>query len=194
MSLISDQVDQNEISVIIKYLRKTISDNILGDVVEFGCYLGTTSVFIARELEKTGKKFYVYDSFEGLPEKTIEDVSSLGENFKPGELLASKKQFIMNMKKAGVKIPIIKKAWFDKIDDEDVPPKISFAFLDGDYYKSIWDSLKLIENNLSANAIIVVDDYANEALPGAARAINEWLRYKKHKIKIEKSLGIITIC
>ena len=193
MSLISDQVDQNEISIIIKYLRKAISNNISGDVVEFGCYLGTTSVYIAKELEQTGKKYFVYDSFQGLPDKTKEDSSPLGENFKPGELLATKKQFIQNMKKAGVKMPIIKKAWFCDLVDDDVPDKISFAFLDGDYYESIWTSLKLIETRLSRGAIVVVDDYAKNALPGASKAVDEWLKNKNYKLNTECSLGIIIV-
>ena len=36
--------------------------------------------------KKIDKRLYVYDSFEGLPEKTKEDTSPLGESFKPGEL------------------------------------------------------------------------------------------------------------
>lgn len=193
MNLISDQVDQNEIAIILKYLRQTISDNILGDVVEFGCYLGTTSVFIADLLKETNKMFYVYDSFEGLPEKTNKDISPLGEAFKTGELNASKKQFIINMQKAGVKVPIIKKAWFSDLVDSDIPEKISFAFLDGDYYQSIKDSLKLIEHKMQKGSIIVVDDYSNSSLPGAAEAVDEWLSDKSYRIKTEKSLGIISI-
>lgn len=195
MNLLSDQVDKKEIEIITRELGKVLSKNISGDVVEFGCYLGTTSVYIAKDLMlNPGREFYVYDSFAGLPEKTSQDNSPLGEAFKPGELLASKKQFIKNMNQSGVDIPRIKKAWFSELTSVDVPSKIAFAFLDGDYYLSVADPLKLIANYLSHGATIVVDDYGNAALPGAARAVDEWM--KKHpiaKIRVEHSLAIINI-
>jgi O-methyltransferase len=193
MNLISDQVNRKEIDVIIRELKRVIAKNISGDVVEFGCYLGTTSVFLARELMsvKDGRELYAYDSFEGLPEKSRQDISPLGEQFKPGELLAPKKQFIKNMLQAGVTMPHIKKAWFSNLRPEDLPEKVAFAFLDGDYYSSIVDSLKLLEGHLIATATIVIDDYSNPALPGAKKAVDEWLLKHFATLKIEQSLAII---
>lgn len=193
MKLLSDQVNAAEIAVIVRELQKVIDGGVNGDVVEFGCYIGTTSVFIAKELVKTNKQFYVYDSFEGLPEKSVKDTSAIGGQFKAGELIASKKQFIINMKKSGVPMPIIKKAWFCELTQSDIPPKIAFAFLDGDYYDSITDSFKAIEHNLSPGAIIIVDDYGNDSLPGARKAVDEWLIKHPSKFRIEQSLAIIYI-
>ena len=87
MKLLSEQVDEKEIAVILRELSKT--KEISGDVVEFGCFVGTTSVFLAKEIEKWNaeKMLWLYDSFEGLPEKSREDENSLGEVFKKGELL-----------------------------------------------------------------------------------------------------------
>ena len=51
-----------------------------------------------------------------------------------------------------------------------------FASLDGDYYQSIRASFACLAPRLIADAVIVVDDYANEALPGAARATDAWQR------------------
>lgn len=93
--------------------------------------------------------------------------------------------------KARVKLPTVHKSWFSDIESHQVPENISFAFLDGDYYGSIKDSLRLITPKLSEHAIIVVDDYANEALPGAAKAVNEWLSLNPHNLRVEKSLAII---
>lgn len=194
MSLLSDQVDQKEIEIILREFKKVLDKNVEGDVVEFGCYLGTTSVFLADLLKKSNqnKKFYVYDSFEGLPEKTKEDASALGNSFKVGELLASKKQFIKNIKRANVPIPIIKKAWFNELSYEDVPDKISFAFLDGDYYSSIHDSLRLIEKKLVSRSVVIIDDYGNSALPGAKRATDKWLlKNPFYTVRLENSLAII---
>ena len=190
-TLLSDQVDQREIAVIVRELEMVLERGIDGDVVEFGCYVCTTSVFLADRLKSTNKRLYLYDSFEGLPPKTVEDESPAGLQFKTGELSAAKKELIKNLRQAGVPMPTIKKAWFSDLSETDIPAKIAFAFLDGDYYYSIKDPLTLIWNHLAPGATIIVDDYANEALPGAAKAVNEWLKTHSGRLRVEHSLAII---
>ena len=184
----------NELLVVQRELQRTIDQSIPGDVVEFGCYVGTTSVFLADKLRSTNKRLYLYDSFEGLPLKTSEDESPIGVQFIAGELQASKKQLIKNLKQAHVPMPTITKGWFSELVDTQIPETISFAFLDGDYYHSVRDSLDLIWSHLSADAVVIVDDYANEALPGAAKAVDEWLKRNPIKrISVESSLAIIEL-
>lgn len=191
--LLSDQVDGKEIEIIIRELNRVIDKKITGDVVELGCYVGTTTVYLARTLITTSKRLYVYDSFEGLPDKTKQDLSPLGQQFQIGELHATKKQLIKNLTQARVPMPYIKKAWFSDLTKSDMPEIISFAFLDGDYYGSISDSLKVVEPHLISGSVIIVDDYSNSALPGAARAVDEWLVGRSVVKKIEQSLAIISI-
>jgi O-methyltransferase len=196
INILADQVDKKEIEIIIRELRRVIEKNIVGDVTEFGCYLGATSIYLADTLRSIGgdRELYVYDSFAGLPEKTKEDASPLGEQFKTGELCASKKQFIKNLLQVRVPLPHIKKAWFSDLTSEDIPDKIAFAFLDGDYYSSIMDSMRLIESHLMLDATVVVDDYGNAALPGVSRAIDELLvKCPAIDLKIEQSLAILYI-
>lgn len=190
-SLLSDQVDEREVRVVLRELEKVLGGDVPGDVVEFGCYVGTTSVFLAERLKGTGRQLYLYDSFEGLPPKSREDESPAGLQFKTGELLATKKQLIKNLKQRGVSMPVIKKGWFSELTKSDVPGMVAFAFLDGDYYHSVRDPLKLMWPFLAPGAIIIVDDYANEALPGAAKAVDEWLLSHPGELRVEHSLGII---
>lgn len=190
--LISDQVDKDELDVILRELENALPYD--GAVVEFGCYAGTTSLFIRRVLDaqKDEREFHVYDSFAGLPEKLLQDLSPAGEQFKTGELAVTTRQFTMNFKKADLQPPRIHKGWFAELSAEDIPDSIAFAFLDGDYYESIMTPLGLIEKRLAPKAIVVVDDYANEALPGAQKAVDEWLqRHPERKLRVEKSLAII---
>lgn len=190
--IISDQITRPELEVILTQLERVLSGSSEGSVVEFGCYLGTTSLYVQRLLDIYGQReFHVYDSFAGLPEKTSPDRSPAGEQFKAGELLAPKKDFIMNFKKAGLRLPRIHKGWFSEQTSDDVPDNIVFAFLDGDYYDSIKDPLTLIWPKLTPGAVVIVDDYMNEALPGAARATDEWLRTHEAKLQTAHSLAII---
>jgi len=195
--IISDQVDAKELGVLLRELEKVLQNGAAGNIVEFGCYVGTTSLFIRRLLDaydSTGE-FHVYDSFMGLPEKTQADNSAAGEQFKAGELLASRKTFIQNFKKAGLKLPTIHKGWFADFTPDDVPESIIFAFFDGDFYESIIDSFRVCGGKFQKTATIIVDDYANEALPGAARAVDKWLaNNRQYASRTESSLAIISYC
>ena len=193
MKLLSDQVDEREVRVVLRELERVLAAQVSGDVTEFGCYVGTTSVHLAERLKDTGRTLWLYDSFEGLPPKTSEDSSPAGEQFVTGELLATKKQLITNLKQARVPMPRITKGWFSDLTDSQVPQQVAFAFLDGDYYHSVKDPLKLIWQRLSPGSIVVVDDYANEALPGAAKAVDEWLQGHQATIKVEHSLAILQL-
>ena len=98
-SLVSDQVSPQQVRVILGELEKVLQHSVPGAVVEFGCYIGTTSLFIRRlldehsNLNQDDRQFHAYDSFEGLPEKTAADTSRAGEQFRAGELAVSKKMF-----------------------------------------------------------------------------------------------------
>lgn len=194
-SLISDQVDKAELKIILSCLESTLLSNIKGDIIEMGCYVGTTSLFITRLLNKIGsdKDFHAYDSFEGLPEKSSQDLSPAGTQFTKGQLSASKKTFILNYKKALLPLPVIHKKWFHDLTEDDIPKNISFAFLDGDYYESIRSCVAIIEERISPGSIVIVDDYNNESLPGAKKAVDKWLQYKKYKLAVNHSLAIIKI-
>lgn len=189
----NDQFDKRELDVLLRELKKVLDGQVRGDIVELGCYRGLTSIEIAKLLKnkKSPKQLYLYDSFAGLPPKTEEDDSPAGLQFKAGELPASKQEVLNLFKKSGFKIPIVKKAWFHDLAPSDLPDEIAMAFLDGDFYESIMDSLRLIWPKLAAGSVVIVDDYQNEALPGAQKAVNEWLKIHTAKIVVEASLAII---
>lgn len=216
--LISDQVNKDQVKVILVELQRVLDTDIPGDIVEFGCYIGTTSLFIRRLLDSychpelvsgppkgvvpaskilkqvqndkmINRIFHAYDSFEGLPEKTAADGSRAGEQFRGGELAISKKAFLREFQKAHLVAPITHKGWFKDLAAEAVPEKIAFAFLDGDFYESIRDSLHLVLPRMQKGGTIVIDDYAREALPGAARAVHE--HFRPDQVRTAHNLGII---
>ena len=191
MSWKNDQVSRLETEKILFIARDCLA--IGGDFVELGCYKGDTSLMLAEILQGTDKKLWIYDSFEGLPDKSVEDESAVGADFKRGELAASKREVKMRFLRAGLMVPKITKAWFSDLKDEDLPSKIAFAFLDGDLYESIRDSLKLIDGKMTVGGVIMVHDYINEALPGVAKAVDEWVKTRDLEIMRYESLAIIMI-
>lgn len=191
--LISDQVNQQQVRVILRELTTVLEQGPNGAIVEFGCYIGTTSLFIRRLLDSysSDRAFHVYDSFAGLPPKTAADSSPAGEQFQGGELSVSKQQFLLTFKKAGLQPPFVHKGWFRDMQAADLPPTIAFAFLDGDFYESIRDSLKLVLPRLQPGGSLVIDDYAREALPGVARAVAELL--PRRSLRTVHNLGMIRL-
>lgn len=191
--LVSDQIDYDELSVIIREAEAVLDANLDGDFVELGCYTGTTALFITRLLreQEANNTLHVYDSFDGLPPKVSADNSPAGEQFKVGELKATKQQLIKHFRQAGLPIPKIHKGWFESLTESDMPAKIAFAFLDGDFYTSIQSSLAVITPQLQKGAVILIDDYVNEALPGARKAADAWAMQHGVSIRPEKSLGIV---
>lgn len=214
----NDQVTPQETSEILRLAEQTLAERTEGDFVELGCYRGDTSVLLAKLLQKSApasKLLWIYDSFAGLPEKTREDASGAGANFKAGELAVTKREVIDKLRKHGLKtssnpIPprsaqaqegpaeqppftvIVKKAWFDDLGPDDLPARISFAFCDGDLYSSIKTSLRLVLPRLAERGIIIVHDYNNPELPGSARAVDEFLRsHPDFTLKIHYTLAIL---
>lgn len=187
------QFDRAELAVLLRCLKEVIGRHVPGDVVELGCYKGETSVELARLLRQLApdRQLWVYDSFAGLPPKTPADESPLGMQFQAGELPATKREVVQRLRAAGFAEVRVKKAWFQELTSQDVPETICLAFLDGDFYESIDDSLRLVWDHLSPGALVVVDDYANPALPGAARAVDAWLEKHPASFSVEQSLGII---
>ena len=75
-----------EVKGVLRKLVQVLNSNIEGDIVELGCNNGGTSYWIQLVLKiyKSEKKFHVYDSWEGVPDKTEGDnLINYIENLKP---------------------------------------------------------------------------------------------------------------
>lgn len=205
MSWKNEQVSEVETEAILAAARECLA--VPGDFVEMGCYRGDTSMLLAELLQENErrrdeqqgddkenvKKLWLYDSFEGLPEKERVDESATGVNFEGGALVASKRELKQRFLRSGMKVPKIVKGWFGELTDKDLPAEIALAFLDGDFYQSTIDGLKAIWPRLAVGGKMLVHDYANEALPGVAKAVEEFFQKlgEEPKIEVVESLAIV---
>ncbi len=195
LPIISDQITQKGLEVVCTRLEKVLDTNIPGAIVEFGCYAGTTSLFIRRSLDTrhdSERAFHVYDSFDGLPPKRPEDHNAAGTAFEAGKLYVSKKEFLHQFRIANLAPPTIHKGWFNQLSDQEVPTPIAFAFLDGDFYDSILSSLRLVWPKLSPGGVILIDDYKRETLPGVERAVRDFTQGKAVEIRAEHNIAVLT--
>lgn len=192
MRIVSTMVDEKHLRTILNALQS--AESIEGGIVELGCNIGTTSVFITAFNE--GKKdFYVYDSFEGFPDKDVKDEGAEYHfTFLKGGCKTSIEAFTETFNEFNLPLPLITKGWFKDIPDSNLPEKISFAFFDSDFYTSILDSWEKVYPRLTKGAKICIHDYNWSVLPGAKIACDEFLSDKPENgtVVFDNFVGIFT--
>jgi O-methyltransferase len=173
----SSIINGEQIKKLVEYLLDTIDNNIDGDVVELGCYVGESSKYLMKTLVETNsnKKLYVYDSFEGLPDLSKWEINT---GWKPRTLVTSEDILTSNFIENNLPTPIITKGWFYDIPENKLPEKISFAFLDGDFYDSIYDSLVKVYDRVVDGGYIFFHDYKRNDLPGVEAAIKDFFELR----------------
>ena len=182
-----------QINSLVFKLHELIINNVEGDIVELGCYVGESSKYLMKTIVETNSKknLFVYDSFEGLP-----DLSKWEENtgWRPRTLQTTEEILISNFRENNLPLPIIHKDWFKNIPDYKIPDKICFAFLDGDFYDSIYDSLVKVYDKVVDGGVIFFHDYQRNDLPGVDAAIRDFLTNKNlpyNVVKVCDQLGML---
>ena len=110
LPIVSRMMERNQIYGILYNLKYILDLGIEGDIVELGCNIGTTSIFIRRLLDiyNSKKVFHVYDSWEGLPDKQKEDeTNGFSSPFIKGSCKCDKDIFELNFKSLNLKLPLI---------------------------------------------------------------------------------------
>ena len=126
-----------------------------GDVVETGVFTGGSSAVIMRvlmDMDECDRKYWAFDSFEGLPDPKAEDASGTMQTGARGAYTATQETFTTNMKALDAwddRVRVVK-GWFN----ESIPSvvdqiaSISFLRLDGDLYQSTMDVLNLLYDKM----------------------------------------------
>ncbi|EIC21469.1 TylF/MycF/NovP-related O-methyltransferase [Thiorhodovibrio frisius] len=186
--IISGMITRRQLEIVLSHLHQVLEAQVHGAVVELGCCMGTTSLFIRRLLDarESRRRFIVYDSFLGLPAKRAEDESLDGSIVREGSCKCEREVLLANFHQAGLRPPEIREGWFRALPARSYPESIAFAFLDGDFYQSIWDSLNIVYPRLSRGGVIVMHDYSSLMLPGVERACSEFLRGKAEEGHVTK--------
>lgn len=181
--------------------RQTFMDNLYlcltykkfsGVVVECGVWRGGMSAAIA-ELLGQDKKYYLFDSFEGLPQaqqidgpiaKTWQDNTNDSKYFNNCKAEIS---FAQNaMKLSGVDNYRIVKGWFkDTLPKFDINEKISILRIDGDWYESTRDCLNYLYDRIESGGLLIIDDYY--AWDGCALAVHDFLSSRRISDRIQKT-------
>jgi O-methyltransferase len=174
-------------------LALQLPKSINGDVVECGVWRGGMCAGIASLLENK-HKYYLFDSFEGLPEaKNIDgDAAIAWQNNKDSvEYYDNCKAEIDFAQKAmtltGCEFEIIK-GWFsDTLPLYNSLNEIAILRLDGDWYDSTMECLVNLFPKVASGGYIIIDDYFS--WDGCSKAVHDYLSQQQSSCRIHTSKG-----
>jgi hypothetical protein len=174
---------------LVAAVRYVVEAGVPGDIVECGVWRGGSmmaTAYALQEQDATERHLHLFDTFEGMPEPTHQDVSWSGarasdlmatETGRSGELLwarASLEDVTEGMRSTGYpdeRIHYLRGKVEDTIPDA-APPAISLLRLDTDWYESSKHELEHLYPRLSPGGILILDDYA--FWRGAGQATDEY--------------------
>ncbi len=166
---------------ILHYLNKT--KRLEGDICEFGVAQGRTSVLLANSILDVNKKLWLYDSFEGLPKPTEEDILKddifgLGSmEAYEGKMSCPEDMVLQQMKSYSIphnKFNIIK-GFVENTLSNNSPELVCFAYVDFDFYQPIRTTLDHLDKILVKGGVVIVDDY-DFFSEGAKKAVEEFMK------------------
>lgn len=174
-------------------LAKLIEKNkIEGVFVECGVWKGGCAALmgVVADRAKSGRKVWLFDSFEGLPEPTDRDepdkkgVEAKEYTKKCLASLEDVERIFFSILKINKENVVIRKGWFQ----ETVPKakqeigSIALLRLDADWYESTKCCLDNLYDNVISGGYIVIDDYGFWG--GCKKAVGEFLESRKLNVDL----------
>ena len=168
-----------------------------GDICEFGVAQGATSKLLASEIMGTSRELYLFDSFEGLPAPSAEDVL-IDDIFKlgsmdryEGAMMSPESEVLGRLKSIGFpsQRTHIMKGWVeDTLGREDIPKSVAFAYVDFDFYGPIKTALEYLDGVMPVGGRIVVDDYGFFS-EGAQKAVDDFVHTRGGRFEMQLPLS-----
>ena len=173
-------------------------NNLEGAIVECGVWRGGCAAVMATvaEKSKSNRKVWLFDSFEGMPQATKDDIGedarelsggAMSGNLAPvGTNIASVdevKELLFTKLRLGENNITIVKGWF-----QDTLPlyrtrigPIALLRIDGDWYESTKVGLECLFDNVVNEGYVIIDDYG--FFPGCRKAVDEFLDSRGLKVQ-----------
>jgi hypothetical protein len=171
--------------------RYVIENQIPGDFVECGVWRGGSVMLIAHTLLRLGKTdrgLWLYDTFDGMPPPSVEDVQEMSGR-SASEILAEHEKsgddpFWGIAPRASVEANLLRTRYpIDRIRfiegevqttiPSHAPEQIALLRLDTDWYASTRHELQHLYPRVATGGLLIVDDYGYWR--GARKATDEYL-------------------
>jgi len=149
-------------------------------VVEIGAYIGQTTVFMARVLQRLGHRVSILsiDPFERVQPEPLN----------PQGIYAA---YVANVKAAGVEDVCLPMAAFSNHAVAVVPDRVGVLVVDGGHhYPIVSDDLRRYVPKLLPRGLVFVDDYGG-AYPGVMQAVDEFFTPDARFSRLHQSYFVV---
>lgn len=144
--------------------------NLDGAFAECGVFQGGTALLLSRVLGEDGRKLYLFDSFEGLPEPHADKDRGLRRGlFKSASEDAVRKLLAGLGDRLDVRPGWIPQTFVDLQDE-----RFAFVHVDVDLYQSTLDCCEFFYPRLVAGGTMVFDDHGFPGTRGMKAAVHEF--------------------
>ena len=178
---------------LFKAVEYIVKNKIPGNLVECGVWKGGSCMLIAKTLMLFGdssRKIYLYDTYEGMPKPTKEDVISWNGRSVLEKWEEDKSGTKDNFGSWAVGLEEVRTNVYSTAYPEDLfvfipgdvavtlkeikPDEISLLRLDTDWYASTVEELETLYPLLVNKGILIIDDYGH--FDGARKAVDEYFK------------------
>jgi len=189
------------LEVTYKMAKQLNHRGIQGDFIELGVARGGcaalmgSAIFDSDEPKCVERKLWLFDSYEGLPAPTFDDLDlSRGEGTGEHVQFLSKgsclgtldevKRLMFEVRNFPEDKVIFVKGWFQ----DTVPAncnkvsKIALLRIDADWYESTKCCLEGLYDSVVSGGVVIVDDY--QSCYGCQKAVDEFIRNKNLSVNI----------
>ncbi len=193
-------VEYERLANAYEVARKAEKNKIRGAFVECGVWKGGAAALMAHAAKeaKSGRKTWLFDSFEGLPEPTKEDglqARTYASDRDSGRLASIQKcvgpledvrRLFFSILKLNAEDIYFGKGWFQDVlsKEKQNVGEIAVLRLDADWYESTKCALENLYDNVVPGGYILVDDYGH--WEGCKKAVDEFLSSRNIKANLQK--------
>lgn len=163
---------------VLYNLAKSLK-NVSGDIVECGVSRGHSSYLLLYANIENRKKFYGFDSFEGLSKPDINDEvkNNYSYKWKKNDLKTSESIAKQNLELFKDRVHLYR-GWIPDRFNEVKNKKFSLVHIDVDLFKPTIDSIGFFWDKINQGGVLVCDDYGFKTCPGAKKAMDEFFKSK----------------
>jgi hypothetical protein len=157
-------------------LHQTLTDAVLGDVVELGVYKGNSASMLAAFSREHRRHLYLFDTFEGFDDRDLH-----ADYTKKSRLFADTSVTKVQALVGSENITFVKGFFPQSTSNMKLPEAIAFGHIDCDLYDPVKAGLELFFPRLSPGGMLIFHDYASGHWPGVKRAVDEFFADKPEK-------------
>jgi len=162
-------------------VETVITNNIKGDLIESGVWRGGSVLLMKAILSANNeleRKVFLADSFQGIPPVDLEAYPEDAVHFGSDKMSILQDNSVAEVRAYFRKMDLLDdnviflEGWFENTLPTIKTDSIAVLRLDGDIYKSTWESLIYLYSKVSVGGFIIVDDYYS--WEGCRKAIDDF--------------------